>query len=60
MKKIQLIDCEGFKLWCILYFVWNMEFCKNKGFETQESFAHNCEYRVASISTMILIKSCIF
>jgi hypothetical protein len=41
MKEIQIIDCEGFKLWCILYFIWNMTFCKNKGFGTQESFAHN-------------------
>ena len=41
MKEIQIIDCEGFKLWCILYFIWNMTFCKNKGCGTQESFAHN-------------------
>jgi hypothetical protein len=41
MKEIKIIDCEGFKLWCIIYFIWNMEFCKNKGFGTQESFAHN-------------------
>ncbi len=41
MKEIQIIDCGGFKLWCILYFIWNMIFCKNKGFGTQESFAHN-------------------
>ena len=41
MKEIQIIDCEGFKLWCILYFLWNMTFCKNKGFGAQESFAHN-------------------
>ena len=41
MKEIQIIDCEGFKLWCVLYFIWNMNFCKNKGFGTQESFAHN-------------------
>lgn len=41
MKEIQIIDCEGFKLWSILYIIWNMEFCKNKGFGIQESFAHN-------------------
>ncbi len=41
MKDIQIIDGEGFKLWCILYFIWNMQFCKNKGFGTQESFAQN-------------------
>ncbi len=41
MKEIQIIDCEGFKLWCILYFIWNMKFCMNKGFGTQETFAHN-------------------
>ena len=41
MKEIQIIDCEGMKIWFILYFIWNMRFCKNKGFGTQESFAHN-------------------
>ena len=50
MKNIEAIDCEGFKLWCILYFIWNMEFYKNKGFEMQESFAHNFP---ALISTLL-------
>lgn len=41
MKKINLLDCEGVKIWCILYFIWNMKFCKNKGYSKIESFAHN-------------------
>jgi hypothetical protein len=41
MKDIKIMNCKGFKLWCILYFIWNMKFCKNKGFGIQESFAHN-------------------
>ncbi len=53
MKDIQIIDCEGFKLWCIIYFIWNMKFCKNKGFGTQESFAHNFP---ALIQTLISFK----
>ena len=50
MKEIQIMDCEGFKLWCILYFIWNMTYCKNQGFGTQESFAHNYP---ALISTLL-------
>jgi hypothetical protein len=49
MKEIQIIDCEGFKLWCILYFLWNMTFCKNKGFGSQESFAHNFPTLIVSL-----------
>jgi hypothetical protein len=49
MKEIQIIDCEGFKLWCVLYFIWNMKFCKNKGFGTQESFAHNFPTLIVSL-----------
>jgi hypothetical protein len=41
MINMNLIDCEGFRLWCILYFLWNMKFCKNRKWSTLAAFAHN-------------------
>ena len=41
MKDINLLDCEGIKLWSILYFIWNMKFCKNRKQTTFFMFAHN-------------------
>jgi hypothetical protein len=41
MKQINILNCEGIKLWCILYFIWNMKFCKNKGYSKIEAFSHN-------------------
>ena len=41
MIKINLLDFEGVKIWCILYFIWNMKFCKNKGYSKIQAFAHN-------------------
>ena len=41
MKHINILDCEGLKLWCILYFIWNMKFCINKKYTKITSFAHN-------------------
>lgn len=35
------MNCEGIKIWCILYFIWNMKFCNNKKYSTIASFAHN-------------------
>ncbi len=49
MEKYKKTDCEGFKLWCILYFIWIMKFCKNKGFGTQESFAQNVPALVTTL-----------
>ena len=41
MKYINLLDCEGLKIWAILYFLLNIKFCKNKKYSTIQSFAHN-------------------
>ena len=41
MKHINILNGEGIKLWCILYFIWNMKFCKNKGYSKIDAFSHN-------------------
>jgi hypothetical protein len=41
MKQMNLLGCDGFKLWCILYFFWNMKFCINRKHHKIISFAHN-------------------
>ena len=30
LKHINVVDCEGIKIWIILYFIWNMNINKNK------------------------------
>ena len=36
-----LLDSNGIKIWCILYFIWNIKFCKNKKYSKIQTYAHN-------------------
>ena len=36
-----LLDSNGIKVWCILYFIWNIKFCKNKKYSKIQTYAHN-------------------
>ncbi len=41
LSKVNIIDNEGFKLWCIIYFVWNIKFGLNYNQTLQQTFSHN-------------------
>jgi hypothetical protein len=41
LSKVNIIDNEGFKLWCIIYFIWNIKFGLNYGQTLQQTFSHN-------------------
>ena len=40
LKHINVIDCEGIKIWIILYFMWNMNVADTK-FKSKISFSNN-------------------
>jgi hypothetical protein len=49
LSKVNIIDNEGFKLWTILYFIWNIKFCKNLG-SGDDALSHN----IPALMTILL------